>query len=69
MPPSFAAPDVSQPEQRNVQPNVELMSSCSSGNIPFWSASALEISYLIPICSVPTKTEMKWERECSRMGG
>lgn len=65
-PPSFATPAVSQPEQRNVR-----LDGCSSGNVPFQSAFAPEISSLIPFRPIPAKTGIWWEGNVAgwRWGG
>ncbi len=55
-PPSFATPAVPQPERRNVR-----LDGCSSGNVPFQSAFAPEISSLIPLRPIPAKTGIWWE--------
>lgn len=54
--PSFATPAVSQTERRNVR-----LDGCSSGNVPFQSAFAPEISSLIPLRPIPAKTGIWWE--------
>ncbi|KAI4804230.1 hypothetical protein KUCAC02_025864, partial [Chaenocephalus aceratus] len=48
---STLATAVSQPERRNVR-----LDGCSSGNVPFQSAFAPEISTLIPLRPIPAKT-------------
>lgn len=63
-PPSFATPAVSQPERRNVR-----LDGCSSGNVPFQSAFAPEISSLIPLRPIPAKTGIWWEGNVVGLGG
>lgn len=63
-PPLCATPAVSQPERRNVR-----LDGCSSGNVPFQSAFAPEISSLIPLRPIPAKTGIWWEGNVVGWGG
>lgn len=62
-PPSLATLVVSQPEQRNVR-----LDDCSSGNVPFQSAFAPEISTLILLRRIPAKTGIWWEGNVEKQG-
>lgn len=63
-PPFCPIPAVSQPERRNVR-----LDGCSSGNVPFQSAFAPEISTLIPLRPIPAKTGIWWEGNVVGWGG